>query len=147
MQVFVVLCLFSAVAVESFLLPKGRPSHHAAPRCHTTYETVYTNQCETTYGQRCASVPSTSYETKYEQSCSTSYEKQCETVYRSVPDKECSTVQEQQCHNEQQTTYETTYTESCKSVPTEVRFICLKSLHLVVSNQQSKSYRTQKSYI
>jgi hypothetical protein len=114
-QLFVVLCLVAAVAVDASFLPKQRPA------CKTIYDTVYSSQCSTTYGEECSSVPSTSYETKYEQQCSTSYEKQCQQVQRSVPDQQCSTVHEQQCTNEQQTTYETTYQESCKSVPTQVR--------------------------
>merc|ERR1712241_510027 len=90
-----VVLLLPALIVAS---PEAEPSGYGGG-CQTTYDTVYTKVCATSYDKRCQQSAKTEYQTEYDTKCETTYLKNCFPVPRKVPDKECHTEYDQVCSN------------------------------------------------
>jgi len=129
-KVLALICLSSvALTGASYqAYPWGHISHQVpaqvlpvpAAQCHTVWETIYTEQCATTYKQECKSVPTTQTKIEEEEVCKDITEKLCEEVSKNVTEKVCITSQETKCIDVDQTHYETTIKEECKDVATQV---------------------------
>merc|ERR1712038_810686 len=103
-----VVLLLPALIVAS---PEAEPSGYGGG-CQTTYDTVYTKVCATSYDKRCQQSAQTEYDTK----CETTYLKNCFPVPRKVPDKECFTEYDQVCTKNSKTTIETRTDTQCKDI-------------------------------
>merc|ERR1712018_491707 len=111
-----VVLLLPALIVAS---PEAEPSGYGGG-CQTTYDTVYTKVCATSYDKRCQQSAKTEYQTEYDTKCETTYLKNCFPVPRQVPDQECRTEYDQVCTKNSKTTIETRTDTQCKDIVKKV---------------------------